>query len=106
MLVKVSEVNQPAWHEMTIHANLPKNLRKLQEIAYNLWWVWNSDAKNLFRDIDIDAWHRAQSNPIMLLNIISFERMTELSEDKEFMERLDDVYARFRAYMDEPHEQQ
>ena len=104
MLVKVSEVNQPAWHEMTIHANLPKNLRKLQEIAYNLWWVWNSDAKNLFRDIDIDAWHRAQSNPIMLLNIISFERMTELSEDKEFMERLDDVYARFRAYMDEPHD--
>lgn len=100
MQVKVSEVNQPAWHEMTIHANLPKNLRKLQEIAYNLWWVWNSDAKNLFRDIDIDAWHRAQSNPIMLLNIISFERMTELSEDKEFMERLDDVYARFRAYMD------
>ena len=104
MQVKVSEVNQPAWHEMTIHANLPKNLRKLQEIAYNLWWVWNSDAKNLFRDIDIDAWHRAQSNPIMLLNIISFERMTELSEDKEFMERLDDVYARFRAYMDEPHD--
>ena len=104
MQVKVSEVNQPAWHEMTIHANLPKNLRKLQEIAYNLWWVWNSDAKNLFRDIDIDAWHRAQSNPIMLLNIISFERMTELSEDKKFMERLDDVYARFRAYMDEPHD--
>ena len=104
MQVKVSEVNQPAWHEMTIHANLPKNLRKLQEIAYNLWWVWNSDAKNLFRDIDIDAWHRAQSNPIMLLNIISFERMTELSEDKEFMERLDDVYAQFRAYMDEPHD--
>lgn len=102
MQVKVSEVNQPAWHEMTIHANLPKNLRKLQEIAYNLWWVWNSDAKNLFRDIDIDAWHRAQSNPIMLLNIISFERMTELSEDKKFMERLDDVYAQFRAYMDEP----
>lgn len=104
MQVKVSEVNQPAWHEMTIHANLPKNLRKLQEIAYNLWWVWNSDAKNLFRDIDIDAWHRAQSNPIMLLNIISFERMTELSEDKKFMERLDDVYAQFRAYMDEPHD--
>ena len=104
MQVKVSEVNQPAWHEMTIHANLPKNLRKLQEIAYNLWWVWNSDAKNLFRDIDIDAWHRAQSNPIMLLNIISFERMTELSEDKQFMERLDDVYAQFRAYMDEPHD--
>ena len=102
MQVKVSEVNQPSWHEMTIHANLPENLKKLQEIAYNLWWVWNSDAKNLFRDIDIDAWHRAQSNPVMLLNVISFDRMMELSQDKTFMKRLDDVYAQFRAYMDEP----
>ena len=102
MQVKVSEVNQPSWHEMTIHANLPENLKKLQEIAYNLWWVWSSDAKNIFRDIDIDAWHRAQSNPIMLLNIISYDRMVELSQDKAFMKKLDDTYAEFRAYMDEP----
>ena len=102
MRVKVSNVNQPSWHEMTIHANLPENLKKLQEIAYNLWWVWNSEAKNLFRDIDLDVWHRAQSNPVMLLNIISYERMVELSQDKAFMDRLNSVYARFRAYMDEP----
>ena len=104
MQVKVSEVNQPSWHEMTIHANLPENLKKLQEIAYNLWWVWNSDAKNLFREIDIDAWHRAQSNPVMLLNIISYDRMMELSKDKDFMKKLNYVYADFRAYMDEPHD--
>ena len=102
MQVKVSNVNQPSWHEMTIHANLPENLKKLQEIAYNLWWVWNSEAKNLFRDIDLDVWHRAQSNPVMLLNIISYERMVELSQDKAFMDRLNSVYAQFRAYMDEP----
>ena len=102
MRVKVSNVNQPSWHEMTIHANLPENLKKLQEIAYNLWWVWNSEAKNLFRDIDLDVWHRAQSNPVMLLNIISYERMVELSQDKAFMDRLNSVYAQFRAYMDEP----
>ena len=102
MQVKVSEVNQPSWHEMTIHANLPENLKKLQEIAYNLWWVWNSDAKNLFREIDIDAWHRAQSNPIMLLNIISYDRMMELSKDKDFMKKLNYAYADFRSYMDEP----
>ena len=105
MQVKVSNVNQPSWHEMTIHANLPENLKKLQEIAYNLWWVWNSEAKNLFRDIDLDVWHRAQSNPVMLLNIISYERMVELSQDKAFMDRLNSVYAQFRAYMDEPRDE-
>ena len=36
MKVKVSNVNQPNWLEVTVHANLPANLKKLQEIAYNL----------------------------------------------------------------------
>ena len=102
MVIKVSNTNQPNWTDLNVHANLPKNLNKLQEIATNLWWVWNSDAKNIFRCIDIDAWHQAQSNPIVLLNTISYERMLELSKDKKFMAQLDKTYAEFRAYMDEP----
>ena len=102
MVIKVSNTNQPNWTEVKVNANLPENLHKLQEIAYNLWWVWNSDAKNLFRYIDNDAWHKAQSNPIVLLNIISYDRMLELSKDKKFMKQLDAIYAEFRAYMDEP----
>ena len=102
MVIKVSNTNQPKWTDLNIHANLPKNLSKLQEIANNLWWVWNSEAKNLFRKIDLDAWHQAQSNPVVLLNTISYDRMLELSKDKTFMKELDAVYAEFRAYMDEP----
>ena len=102
MVIKVSNTNQPKWTDLNIHANLPKNLSKLQEIANNLWWVWNSEAKNIFRKIDLDAWHQAQSNPVVLLNTISYDRMLELSKDKAFMKELDAVYADFRAYMDEP----
>ena len=102
MVIKVSNTNQPKWTDLNIHANLPKNLSKLQEIANNLWWVWNSEAKNIFRKIDIDAWHQAQSNPVVLLNTISYDRMLELSKDEAFMKELDAVYADFRAYMDEP----
>lgn len=102
MVIKVSNTNQPNWTDLNVHANLPKNLNKLQEIATNLWWVWNSDAKNIFRCIDLDAWHQAQSNPIVLLNTISYERMLELSKDNKFMAQLDKTYAEFRAYMDEP----
>lgn len=102
MVIKVSNTNQPNWTEVKVNANLPENLHKLQEIAYNLWWVWNSEAKNIFRYIDNEAWHKAQSNPIVLLNIISYERMVELSKDKKFMKQLDAIYADFRAYMDEP----
>ena len=102
MKVKVSNVNQPTWKECNVHANLPAELSKLQELAYNVWWSWNGDAKDLFRYIDTDAWKRANSNPIVLLNIISYDRMVELSKDEKFMKRLNDVYAEFRAYMDTP----
>ena len=101
MRIKVSNVNQAAWKEIDVHQNLPENLKKLQEIAYNLWWVWNSDAKNIFRYIDNDAWHQAQSNPIVLLNIISYEKLEELGKDEKFMAQLNKTYDEFRAYMDE-----
>ena len=104
MKVKVSNVNQPVYVECNVHATLPAELSKLQEIAYNLWWCWNGDAKDLFRYIDIDAWHRAGSNPIVLLNTISYDRMVELSKDEKFMKQLNETYAEFRAYMDAPKE--
>ncbi len=101
MRIKVSNVNQPAWKEINVHVNLPENLKKLEEIAYNLWWVWNSEAKDMFRNIDNVAWHKAQSNPIVLLNIFSYEQLVALGKDKVFMAQLDAIYADFRAYMDE-----
>ena len=102
MNVKVSNVNQPSWKECNIHATLPAELSKLQELAYNVWWSWNAGAKDLFRYIDNDAWHAAGSNPVVLLNTISFDKMVELTKDEKFMKHLNEVYAEFRAYMDEP----
>ena len=102
MKIKVSNVNQTAWKECNVHATLPAELSKLQELAYNLWWSWNGEAKDLFRYIDIEAWHRAGSNPVLLLNTISYDRMVQLSKDKKFMKQLNAVYADFRAYMDTP----
>ena len=102
MKIKVSNVNQTAWKECNVHATLPADLSKLQEIAYNLWWTWNGEAKDLFRYIDNEAWHRVNSNPVMLLNTISYDRMVQLSKDKKFMKQLNDIYADFRAYMDTP----
>ena len=100
--IKVSNVSPAIWKEITVQAKMPENLKKLQELAYNLWWVWNSDAKNIFREVDNEAWHQAQSNPIVMLNIINYDRIEELSKDADFLKRLDETYAEFRAYMDLP----
>lgn len=99
MKIKVNNVNEPSWKVMNVKSNLPESLKKLDEIAQNLWWVWNSDAKNMFRKIDAQAWIEARSNPIQLLNILSYEKLVALGNDTEFVEKLNRISADFTAYM-------
>lgn len=102
MKIKVNNVNEPSWKEISVKSKLPDSLLKLEKIAQNLWWVWNSDAKNMFRQIDAQAWIDAHSNPVQLLNILSYEKLTSLANDKQFVEKLNRIYADFEAYMNVP----
>lgn len=102
MKIKVNNVNEPSWKEISVKSKLPDSLQKLERIAHNLWWVWNSEAKNMFRQIDAQAWIDAHSNPVQLLNILSYEKLTSLANDKEFVAKLDRIYADFDAYMNTP----
>ncbi len=102
MKIKVNNVSETNWKEFVVKSNLPDGLKKLEEIAYNLWWVWNSDAKNLFRNLDPDGWVEAESNPVRLINNLSYEKLQKLASDKEFLEKLNAVYNNFRTYMSVP----
>src|SRR5262245_54741829 len=32
--------------------HLPERVSRLHELAYDLWWSWNTDARNVFRRLD------------------------------------------------------
>ena len=102
MKIQVSNSNAPVWHEATVSADLPAKLKPLEVIAKNLWWVWNSDAKNLFRDINPDMWRATGENPVMLLQRLSSERLEEMLKDSEMMGRIESVYKSFNDYMATP----
>ena len=102
MKIKVNNVNEPNWKVMNVKSNLPGSLKKLDEIAQNLWWVWNSEAKNMFRNIDAQAWIEANSNPVQLLNILSYEKLVSLGNDAEFIAKLNKIYADFKTYINTP----
>ena len=102
MRIKVSDTNQVAWREINVKTHLPEKLSKLEEIAQNLWWVWNAEAMDMFRQIDSEAWQLSGSNPTLLLSILSYDKLVALSEDKAFMEKLNRIYADFQAYMQTP----
>lgn len=102
MKLQVSKSNQPAWRNLTVLAELPKQLKPLEEMSKNLWWVWNSEGKSLFRDLDPDTWRQVGENPVMLLQRLSSDRIAEILADEAMIERVNGVYASFRDYMGKP----
>ena len=102
MKIKVSNTNAPVWHDATVVAHLPLKLKPLEEISKNLWWVWNSEAKALFRDLDPDMWRSTGENPVIVLQHLKSDRLNAVMNDADFMGRLDKVYADFKEYMAKP----
>ncbi len=72
--------------------SLPKNLEKLREIAYNLHWSWNPDARELFRRLDRDLWVETNHNPVMMLGSMSQNRLEDVSHDDGFRSHLNRVH--------------
>ena len=101
MNVKVSNANVPTWKTITVKSHIPEALKKLDEIAHNLWWTWNTEGRELFRSLDKELWKKVDQNPVELLSKISYSRLKEMSKDAELIAKMDKVYAAFRKYMDE-----
>lgn len=106
MKIKVSNVNTPNWKEVTVKSRIPVELEKLSEIARNIWWAWNFEATELFRDLDPELWKECGQNPVLLLERMSYEKLEALAKDKVILERMNEIYTKFRNYMDvKPDEQ-
>ena len=106
MKIKVSNVNTPNWKEVTVKSRIPEELEKLSEIARNIWWAWNFEATELFRDLDPELWKECGQNPVLLLERMSYEKLEVLAKDKVILRRMNEVYTKFRDYMDvKPDEQ-
>jgi starch phosphorylase len=101
MKIKATYSNVPVWKDLNAHSRLPEELKILDEMVYNLWWVWNYEATDLFKAIDKKLWTETSGNPVLLLQKLSFDRLTEISNDTVLMKQINDVYTAFRAYMDQ-----
>ena len=100
MKIKASKVSWPTWKQLTVKTSVPEKLECLDEMAHNMWWAWNYDARDMFRALDPEIYHETQHNPVMLLERLSYSRKEEIMKDKVLMKQIKDVYADFRKYMD------
>ena len=100
MKIKADYSNAPVWKELSIKSRLPEELKCLDELAHNMWWAWNYEARNMWKSLDEALYEKVGHNPVMLLERLSYDRKEEIVKDKALMKKVKDVYAMFRKYMD------
>ena len=82
-----------------VSPRLPEILEPLREMAHNLWWTWEPDARRLFRHLDTQLWDRTNHNPIRMLQLSRQARLLELAADDDYIREMQAVYQKFKTYM-------
>ncbi len=100
MKVKTNYVNSPVWREVTVKSRIPEALKMLEIMARNIWWAWNYEATDMFKELDPELWKVVGQNPVALLERLSYEKLEAIEADKALMGRINAVYDKFKAYMD------
>ncbi len=81
---------------------LPGPLKPLMKIAYNLWWSWHPEARELFVRIDRDLWDSCYHNPVRMLGECPQERLDEIARDEGFLNCLDRCAQSLDRHLERP----
>ena len=65
--------------------NIPERLRRLPELAMDLWWTWNPQAREVFRRLDYPLWRQTAHNPVLMLRNVSPELLQLAADDDRFL---------------------
>ncbi len=78
---------------------LPDRLKGLGELAQNLWWSWNPQARMLFKMLDRQTWKESGHNPDLMLKKLPQEVLQSAARDKHYLNHYDLAMYHFHKYM-------
>ena len=73
---------------------LPQRIDRLEDLAYDLWWSWTPEARNVFRTLDYPLWRQTAHNPVLMLRLVPRETLERAAGDPTWLARYDRVIAR------------
>jgi len=86
-----------------IREKLAPRIERLADLAYNLWWSWHQEARELFRTLDRPLWQATGHNPVRMLREVPRERLEEGARDPAFLRRYDAVVRAFERELEGGH---
>ena len=82
--------------------NIPKEIDALKRLSYNLCFSWKDEIQDLFQRIDPGMWEECGHNPVLMLGLVSQNRLDELSHDPSFLSQLERLTQDFDRYLSQP----
>ncbi len=73
---------------------------KLKRLATNLWWSWQPDVTNIYRQIDPVRWSELGHNPVLFLEEYTPERLEQRARELVLHSSVNRAYRRWLEYMD------
>jgi starch phosphorylase len=67
----------------------PERINRLDELAIDLWWSWQPDARAVFRRLDYTLWRATAHNPVRMLWAVPRQKLEAAAQDSEFLRRYD-----------------
>src|SRR5689334_13446571 len=83
----------PYMNRYATRPPLPDPLKRLAELATDLWWSWNSEGRRVFRRLDYNLWRITAHNPVRMLWLISQAKLDAAARDPEFLRLYDAAIA-------------
>lgn len=90
-------------YTLEVQPRLPTALERLPELAGNLFYSWERQARNLFVRLDRNLWDRCEHNPILFLRRVSQEKLDTASRDSIYLQDYSRVLSAYDAYLKQEH---
>ena len=73
---------------------------RLWDVARNLWWCWQSEGSQLFRELAPVRWRELYHNPVALLSELPLAQLQERAGQLVLHSRINHVYHRLQDYLE------
>ncbi len=91
--------DRPEWKKILVESPLPNSQHPIKDLAYNLWWSWNTEATELFKNLAGDRWYPFNYNPVRVLESLSADETKKLKSNKAFNKKLEKVNQNLKTYL-------
>jgi starch phosphorylase len=89
-------------YSLQVHPRVPARLKRLEELANNLWYSWDRPTRALFGLLHPGLWNAVANNPKAFLQRVDEKRLLEASEDPVFLGSFNKVLSAYDTYHNEP----